>query len=146
MTCVSMILYTQPSPVILDQIASGVQNDRSQNVKSFVVTVLDALSKSPVSAEKQMAEHLKAALKIVKFTPEQMRSSQKHRVPIYVSEQVSGRYNRMGHLSISEGHRGTKPSYRIGFYCFSSQCDPSSLGCFHPFCLQRRRHQRTDSS
>jgi len=87
MAAVSMILYTQPSAVILDQIVFSVQNDRSQNVKTFVITALESLSKSPVAAEQHIAQHLKAALKFVKITPEQMRASRKYRVPIYVSEQ-----------------------------------------------------------
>jgi len=49
MACVSMILYTRPSQVILDQIVFSIQNDRSQNVKSFVMTALESLSKSPVA-------------------------------------------------------------------------------------------------
>jgi hypothetical protein len=87
MAAVSMILYTHPAQAILDQIVFSVQNDRSQNVKSFVLTALDSLSRSPAAAEQQIAKHLKAALKIVKVTPEQMRASRKYRVPIYVSEQ-----------------------------------------------------------
>jgi hypothetical protein len=87
MAAVSMILYTHPTHAILDQIVFSVQNDRSQNVKSFVITALDSLSRSPAAAEQQISKHLKAALKIVKITPEQMRASRKYRVPIYVSEQ-----------------------------------------------------------
>jgi len=86
MAAVSMMLYTQPSQVILDQIVFSVQNDRSQNVKTFVLTALESLSRSPVAAEQQIAQHLKAALKFIKLAPEQMRNSRKHRVPIYVSE------------------------------------------------------------
>lgn len=51
------------------------------------MTALESLSKSPVAAEQQIAQHLKAALKFVKLVPEQMRNSRKYRVPIYVSEQ-----------------------------------------------------------
>jgi hypothetical protein len=89
MAAVSMVLYTQPLTSILDQIAFSVQNDRSQNVKSFVLTALDSFSRSPVSAERQIAQHLKAILKLTKITPEQMRASRKYRVPIYVSTEES---------------------------------------------------------
>lgn len=50
---------------------------------------MEALSKSPSSAEQEIANHLKASLKLVKMEPEQLRSSRKYRVPIYVSEQVA---------------------------------------------------------
>ncbi|KAI6184877.1 hypothetical protein M3Y97_00643900 [Aphelenchoides bicaudatus] len=87
MAAVTMLLYTRPSQVMLDQIVFSIQNERSMNVKSFVMSNLEALSKSPVNAEQQIAQHLKAALKFVKMSPEQMRASRKYRIPIYVSEQ-----------------------------------------------------------
>src|SRR5688572_12240081 len=83
MACVSMIFYTQPQQAILDQIVFSVLNDRSQNVRSFVLTAVDSFSKSASSAERQIAQHLKAALKMIKMTPDQLRASRKYRVPIY---------------------------------------------------------------
>jgi hypothetical protein len=50
---------------------------------------MESLAKSPSSMEQEIANHLKAALKMVKIEPEELRSSRKYRVPIYVSEQVS---------------------------------------------------------
>jgi len=87
MAAFSMIMYTHPEKSILDQLTFTTINDRSQNVKSFVLTAMDALSKSPSSAEQEIANHMKAALKMIKMEPEQLRSSRKYRVPVYVSEQ-----------------------------------------------------------
>lgn len=87
MASFSMIMYTHPEKSILDQLTFTTINDRSQNVKSFVLTTMDALSKSPSSAESEIASHMKAALKMVKLEPEELRSSRKYRIPVYVSEQ-----------------------------------------------------------
>jgi len=87
MAAFAMIMYTQPEKSILDQLTFTTINDRSQNVKSFVLTSMDALSKSKSSAEQEVASHMKAALKMVKMEPEQLRSSRRYRVPIYTSEQ-----------------------------------------------------------
>jgi len=87
MAAFSMIMYTHPEKSILDQLTFTTINDRSQNVKSFVLTTMDALSKSPSSAEQEIANHMKAALKMVQLEPEELRSSRKYRVPVYVSEQ-----------------------------------------------------------
>jgi hypothetical protein len=87
MAAFSMIMYTHPEKSILDQLTFTTINDRSQNVKSFVLTTMDALSKSPSSAEQEISNHMKAALKMVRMEPEQLRSSRKYRVPVYVSEQ-----------------------------------------------------------
>jgi len=87
MAAFSMILYTHPEKSVLDQLTFTTINDRSQNVKSFVLTAMESLSKSPSSAEQEIANHLKASLKMIKMEPEELRSSRKYRVPIYVSEQ-----------------------------------------------------------
>jgi hypothetical protein len=87
MASFSMIMYTQPEKSVLDQLTFTTIHDRSQNVKSFVLTTMEALSNSPSSAEQEIASHLKAALKMVRLEPEELRSSRKYRVPIYVSQQ-----------------------------------------------------------
>ncbi|KAI6231775.1 hypothetical protein M3Y95_00417100 [Aphelenchoides besseyi] len=86
MAAFSMIMHTLPEKSIIDQMTFTVISDRSQNVKSFVLSTMEALAQSPSSAEQQVANHLKSALKMVKINGGQLRSSQKHRVPIYVSE------------------------------------------------------------
>ncbi|KAI6212243.1 hypothetical protein M3Y99_01841300 [Aphelenchoides fujianensis] len=86
MAAFSMIMYTHPEKSVLDQLTFTVLTDRSQNVKSFVLTTMEALARSPSSAEQQIATHLKSALKMVKINAEQLRSSRQYRVPIYVSE------------------------------------------------------------
>ncbi|KAI6215600.1 hypothetical protein M3Y94_00403900 [Aphelenchoides besseyi] len=86
MAAFSMIMHTLPEKSIIDQMTFTVISDRSQNVKSFVLSTMEALAQSPSSAEQQVANHLKSALKMVKINGAQLRSSQKHRVPIYVSE------------------------------------------------------------
>jgi hypothetical protein len=87
MAAFSMIMYTHPEKSILDQLTFTTVNDRSQNVKTFVLTTMEALSKSPSSAEQEVANHMKAALKMVRMNPEQLRSSRRYRVPVYVSTQ-----------------------------------------------------------
>jgi hypothetical protein len=87
MAAFGMIMYTHPEKSIMDQLVFTTINDRSQNVKSFVLTTMEALARSPSSAEQEAATHMKSALKMVKMQPEELRSSRKYRVPIYVSEQ-----------------------------------------------------------
>jgi hypothetical protein len=87
MAAFSLIVYTHPDKSILDQLTFTTINDRSQNVKSFVLTTMEALARSPSSSEQDIANHMKAALKMVKLEPEELRSSRRYRVPIYVSEQ-----------------------------------------------------------
>lgn len=55
--------------------------------QSFVLTAMESLAKSPSSAEQDAANHMKSALKMIKMQPEELRSSRKYRVPVYVSEQ-----------------------------------------------------------
>ncbi|KAI6215142.1 Vitellogenin-6 [Aphelenchoides besseyi] len=86
MAAFSMIMHTLPEKSIIDQMTFTVISDRSQNVKSFVLSTMEALAQSPSSAEQQVANHLKSALKMVRINGAQLRSSQKHRVPIYVSD------------------------------------------------------------
>jgi len=87
MAAFSMLMYTHPEKSILDQLVFTTINDRSQNVKSFVLTTMESLARSPSSAEQEAANHMKSALKMVRMQPEELRSSRKYRVPIYVSEQ-----------------------------------------------------------
>jgi hypothetical protein len=87
MACFSMIMYTQPEKSMVDQLIFTTLNDRSQNVKSFVISALESYAKSPSSAEQEVGNHMLAALKMVKITPEEMRASRKYRVPVYVSTQ-----------------------------------------------------------
>jgi hypothetical protein len=87
MAAFSMIVYTQPEKSVLDQLIFITINDRSSNVKSFVLTAMESLSKSPSSAEQMIANHLKASLKMIKLESDELRSSRKYRVPVYVSEQ-----------------------------------------------------------
>ncbi|KAI6215598.1 hypothetical protein M3Y94_00403700 [Aphelenchoides besseyi] len=67
MAAFSMIMHTLPEKSIIDQMTFTVISDRSQNVKSFVLSTMEALAQSPSSAEQQVANHLKSALKMVKI-------------------------------------------------------------------------------
>ncbi|KAI6209112.1 hypothetical protein M3Y96_00186500 [Aphelenchoides besseyi] len=87
MAAFSMIMYTHPEKAVLDQMTFTVISDRSQNLKSFVMSTMEALSQSPNSAEQEVANHMKSALKMIKITPDEQRPSRRYQVPIYVSEQ-----------------------------------------------------------
>jgi len=96
MAAISMILPTIPEKHMLDQIAFTLLKEPSRQVRSFVYTVMNSLSESPIEPEKKLAEHLKALVKMVDITEEEerelVRGSRFYRVPIYSHKNREGIY------------------------------------------------------
>ncbi|KAH7729940.1 VIT-2 protein [Aphelenchoides avenae] len=98
MAAFAMIMHTIPEQSIMDQITYALLRERSENVKSFVVTTSEALAQSTIPAEKEMAKHLKNALKMAKIEGENLRSSRQYRVPIYSEEHKEGLFLNMASM------------------------------------------------
>lgn len=90
MAAFSMIMNTQPEQQCVDQITYTLAKERSQQVASFVYTTMQALSKSKVPAQQQLAQHLKSALKLAQIDEAQLRGSRKYQVPIYCEQEQEG--------------------------------------------------------
>ncbi|CAD5217142.1 unnamed protein product [Bursaphelenchus xylophilus] len=88
MTAFSMLMHTRPQRALLDQITLPMIMERSQQVKSFVISTMEALAASPVSHERQLAAHLQSSLKMVKADSQYWtrRASSAIRIPIYVAQ------------------------------------------------------------
>jgi hypothetical protein len=87
MMAVSQILATLPENPILDQIGFTLLREPSRQVKSFVYGAMKQLSQSPIEIEKELAQHLKALLKLANISEEDeetlVRGSRYHRIPVY---------------------------------------------------------------
>jgi hypothetical protein len=94
MMAVSQILATLPENPILDQIGFTLIREPSRQVKSFVYGAMKQLSQSPVEIEKELAQHLKALLKLANISEEDeetlVRGSRYHRIPVYSQAKKEG--------------------------------------------------------
>jgi hypothetical protein len=94
MACVSQIMATLPEKPILDMIGLVLIREPSRQVKSYVYTAMKSYSESPIRMERELAQHLKALLKMAGINEEDeevlLKGSRHYRIPIYSRAQKEG--------------------------------------------------------
>lgn len=94
MQSLSQILATFPENSILDQVGFTLLREPSRQVKSYVYLAMKQLSKSPIEAEQELAQHLKALVKLAGVTEEDeevlLRGSRFYRIPVYSKAKKEG--------------------------------------------------------
>ncbi|CAD5212858.1 unnamed protein product [Bursaphelenchus okinawaensis] len=89
MSAFSMLMHTRPQKAILDQLTMPMIMERSQQVKSFVVSIVEALTSSPLASERRLASQIQGSLKMIKADSQYWtrRASAALRIPVYVAQQ-----------------------------------------------------------
>lgn len=94
MMAASQILATFPERPVLDQICFTLLREPSRQVKSYIYKAMKELSKSPIEAEIEVAQHLKSCLKLADITEEEeetlVRGSRYYRIPVYSQNNKEG--------------------------------------------------------